>query len=289
MFEKSVRFSDEGAPMSVDRAVTPESCSDSASNGQQHKVKARQSAIRLIVALEQAAASQLPPARRILLLKELEPKVIKLTARIPKPVVSARQLAAKEAIGQTLEQRLYSLMARSLKLTLEEVDCSDAAYSTTSAGLRLWTIKGLFLFLGRQIEYAVRWDRPYPPNTWAMLHGLYLYLSARTDIRLGFSSAGGDDSFKPEEEYMRVLLLGLVRQLLPPADRSPLLYGALASLARQSRLEDPASYGGAFDLYVVEIARDTPPRSSGVLDDGFNGWVLEPAPELIDLIAEMRG
>jgi hypothetical protein len=54
-------------------------------------------------------------------------------------------------------------------------------------------------------------------------------------------------------------------------------------------LEHPASHVGAFDLFVVEVAGDAPPRYTGVLDDGFNGWVLKPAPELMELVTDIRG
>ncbi len=274
---------DRAAPQ-AHRGAAPGSCSNLAWPDQQPKGKVCRAVVRLIVELGRIADRPLPAGRRISLLRELESKVTSVSSRIPEPVVSSRRFGSEQAVGQTCEQRLGLLMIKNLKVALDDLDRSEVAYSRTSAGMRSWLLKRLYRIVGQQIEYAVRWDRTYPPGVWETLHELYFYLRSREDIRGALNAGASGKPFDPEIEYKRLLLFGLVGQLVPAADRSPLLYEALESLAGYSKLEHPASYGGAFDMFVVEIAQDKPPHVSGVLDHGLNGWVLEPGREFLDLV-----
>jgi hypothetical protein len=288
MSESNTSFSGSSPPLHIDQAAKPESCNDLAWSDEQRRERVCQAVVSLILKLEQAARSELPIAERLAMLRELKPRISKVTKRMPKPVASARRNGAAASVGQTMEQRINLLFSKNLKLALDDLDHSSLTYSGTSAKVRAWLLRNLFRVLGRQVEYSVRWDKSYPRDTWSMLHELYFYVSAREDVTGVLSDDRSDEAFDPVVEYKHSLLLGLVEQMVPHAERSSLLYEALPSLAVESRLEHPASYSGSFDMFVVEIARDEPPRVSGVLDYGFNGWVLEPAREFRDLVADRR-
>ncbi|MEA3277230.1 MAG: hypothetical protein U9Q81_18475 [Pseudomonadota bacterium] len=241
------------------------------------------SAVALFVKLERMARSEIPAERRIRLLRAVQPQVFRVASEMSNPKVSARGQDTKAVGGQTLEQRLYRLMINNLKTTIEGLDRSPMAFARSAAEERRWLVKNLFLFIGRQIEYGLLWDRPWPEHTWQELHDLFLYLSSRKDIALGMESEEAAETFKPENEYKRLLLLGLLGHLVPFRHRPSLPDRRMMSWAEQTRLQDPGAFGGTFGLFVVDVARDEPPtRHSGVLDPRFSGWVLAPAQEFLD-------
>lgn len=110
-------------------------------------------------------------------------------------------------------------------------------------------MRNLFRFLGRQVEYAVRWNRPYTPGIWVTLHELYFDLGERKDLfpEPGVPYIG--DAFDLENEDKCLLLLGLVGERVAPADRSDRRIDELPSSARECRLESPASDSGAFAIF----------------------------------------
>lgn len=242
--------------------------------------------VGMISKLERMACREIEPERRIALLKVIMPRVMEMGSGMPKSVASARHSVEGSGIGQTLEQRLYGLFAKNFRIALETFDCSPMAFGNAAVTERKWLVSQLFRIFSQQIEYSVKWGRPWPPNIWRELHDLYLYLVSRRDIGLSAEDGGGDLLFDPEQEYKRLLLLGLAKRLVRPRDRSSALYRGLSAWARGSTLKDPSAHGGAFGLYVVEISCDVPPRQlAGALDSDFNGWVLEPAEDFLDYVS----
>ena len=242
--------------------------------------------VRLLVQLENIARAELPVLERISLLNDLQPKASRLAKTMPKPSMSSRGSAAGGAQSQTLEEMLYSLMARNMIATLDALGQSYLTYTYEVSWLRNWLIRNLYRYWGRSIEYAVRWNRPYPAEVWLRLHGLHLVLGSRADLAEGQDDRPCADDFDPDTEYKRLLLLGLVRDLSPVQDRPPEIFEALEPLAKESRLLQAESYFGAFDLYVVEISRDEPAHLSGLIEMGFNGWIFKPTTDFFSLLSE---
>jgi hypothetical protein len=289
MLEKTICFDSEGDVLASDEIESLGALGEVERDpgpGAGAEVRGNRAVVSLMVKLERMARSDIPPEQRLSLLKAVEPSVLRLGEGMPKPVAAARHSGAKGPGGQTLEQRLYCLTAKNLKITLASFDRSPLAYQEGADADRSWLVRHLFELFGREIEYSVRWDRPWPPFMWQELHDLFFYLSSRKDLALGTGAADEVFGFDPEHEYKRLLLLGLVKLLVRPADRSPLLYRGLSAWARGSSLKEAAGYGGTFDLFVVEMYCDEPPRQhAGSLDPGFNGWVLEPAAGFLDYVA----
>lgn len=244
--------------------------------------------VALIVKLERMIKSDIPVERRLELVRSIEPQVIQAGAGMPKPVAAARQPDDKGAVGQALEQRIYCLTAANLTLALEALDRSPLTFTEGAASDRWWLVTHLFGLLRRQIEFSVRWDRPWPPQVWKQLHDLRLYLIARTDIMIGTGGEGPGFAFDPDQEYKCLLLLGLIARLVRPEKRSELLFWALPLWAKESRLREPSAFESLFNFYLVDISRDEPLRlSMGTLQPGFNGWVLEPAEAFLAYVTRL--
>lgn len=240
--------------------------------------------VKLIVNLERLAKSGVPAQRRIDLLRGLEARVITVLFSLPKSVATTRQ--SGQAAGISVEQRIYGLMVKNLKLALIDLDRSEVAFSRGASEDLWWLVRHLFLFLGRSIEYSVRADRPWVPGIWSELHDIFFYLVTRRDVSVGGESASNDLTFDSETEYKRLLLLGLIGQLVAAADRTPQLLRLLTIWAKETRLKGLATYDGALNVYVVEVAKDMPAsKCSGDIEYGFNGWVLEPTQAFHDHLA----
>jgi hypothetical protein len=270
----------ESAPSSAG-AGAELSLGSAGADGQRWR-EAYQAVLSLIGKLESMRAQEMTAEARMSRLRIALPLVDEVVSRVPKPVARAQQCTAGRAPRQTVAQRLFALMATNFRQALDDLDRNAGAFDEGAEGERSWLVNNLFRFLGRQIGYAVRWRRQCPEGTWALLHDLYFYLQSRKDI--GFGRFEHEGAFDPETEYKRLLLLGLVARLVPGKHRSSMIFDGLASWTDQTRLESPASYGGAFDLFVVETSRDEPPKISGVLEQGFNGWVVLPPREFVDLV-----
>jgi hypothetical protein len=288
MLEKATHF-DRGSSLplgsSADASPPPRDIArfDKAASKGSRKPKAL---IHLMVRLQRTARIALPITKRISLLRELQPEVAKVTDRLAKPVVFARQSSAGTPAGQPLVQHLNVLMIKNLKLALDDVGYSDLTSSEASVRLRLWLVRSMFYYLVRAVEYAVHCDTPYPSAIWSTAHELYSDLVTWGTAALGIESRGGNAGFDPQIEYKRLLLLGVTRQLIPVAERSPRLLAGLTSMAKESRLLLSSSYCGAFNLIVVEIFRDEPPYLSAGIEQGHNGWVFEPAKEFWRLVGK---
>jgi hypothetical protein len=246
--------------------------------------------LALLSRLERLLESDMSAQQRIALLMLLEPQILPLAAGLAKPVVASRHSAMSRAAGPTLEQRLDLLAARNLARGIAALDQSPHAYSEEAANQRWWLIKQLFHALARTIEYCFRWSRAWPVEVWEQCHDLYFYLVSRPDLQLGPGYDRGAPPLDPQTEYKRLLLIGLAHDRVPPEGRAPILAGPLREWAEQSRLRDPSGFDGAFAIYVVEIARDSPPWAyPAALEPGFRGWVLEPAPSFLERVRLLGG
>lgn len=203
------------------------------------------------------------------------------------PDAPARPLCILETAIRCLRRRgVLILTAKNLKIALEDYDRSPLAHADGAAAERFWLVSHLFRLFSREIEYCVNWDRPWPPFMWQELHDLYFYLYSRKDLALDPEGTGPAGAYDAEQEYKRLLLLGLVKLLVRPGDRSPMLIRGLPAWAEMSELKEIGAFAGTFDLFVVEIFSDEPPRQhAGALDAGFNGWVLQPAQGFLDYVA----
>jgi hypothetical protein len=243
--------------------------------------------VDLIVELEYLARIKSPPNKRIALLKVLEPRVLKTGEGLPSFVALARQSQGNGTGRQSLAQRLYRLLSKNLKMTLEDFDCSPLVFADAAGDQRSWLVRSLFRLFGREVEYSVQCNRAWPPSMWREIHDLYLYLSSRRDIDFDTDDTIPGGAFDPEQEYKRLLLLGLVKEFGCPMDPSSTPHRSLRVWARESLLHEPRVFAGTFNLCVVDIFCDEPPRQhAAALDPGFSGWVLEPAQGFLDYCAD---
>ena len=239
--------------------------------------------IRLMMLLSSALRKELPIAERILMLKGLKPIVTRVTARMAKLVaVWSPQPVAGMGNCQPLEQHLSYLMAKNLQRAIKDMGASEVTDTEVSTHLQLWLATNLFDSLGGLIEYAARWNMPYPRNAWKSLHELYLYFRSRVDLADALESYAAESGVDLGIAYKRLLLLGLARRQTSGIDRLPSLFGMLTRLAEESRLERPESHSGAVGLFVVAISRDEPPYISPAVEGGFRGWVFGPAPGFLN-------
>lgn len=230
---------------------------------------------RFMIKLERMSKTALPATRRLELLQELKRPLLKLAAGLPKPL-GGRQGEAK---GLTVEQRLYCLMVKNLKQGMQDLDRSADAFSAGVEKRRRWALRNLYRFLGRQIEYGLFWKRPLPAGTWLEIHDLHSYASLRVFVRpSNGAKRSGRTDFDPQEEYQRLLLLGVAARVLEQTRLSAIFLDEMPYWAARTRLAEPDPYVGEYGLYVVEISRDEPPRLlPGALTETFRGWVMQPA------------
>jgi len=238
----------------------------------------------LVEQLESLLQAECPIEKRIALLKDLEPVVTNVSARLSKPVVTARQPGSGVEKSQTLEQRLGILLVKNLQRAIKEIGRSGVSAKQVSTRLRLWLTTSLFRALGGLIEYAVRWNKSYPSNVWRSLHELYFYFHSRVELTDALDRYGAEIGFDPDTAYKRLLLLGLAQRQASVVDLAPRFFDMLSRLAEESRLERPETYSGSFGLFVVENSRDEPPYISSVIETGLRGWVFNPSPEFLRLI-----
>jgi hypothetical protein len=283
MRKNNTHYSKTGSHPPSDQAMGPDFCIPADSVEVQGGDKDSDAIGRIIAKLTDALGSDLQIRERVLLLIDLQPEVSKSIAPLPKPVASFGQSNIEGAQSQALAQHIKCLMAKNLKRALEDMPRPDLAYSEAFTGVRLWLVRRLFGSLGELIEYSVRWGTPYPLGVWSTLHELYFDFVGREGQAARINGDYSKVGFDPSNEYKGLLLLGLAYQLFPTTACSPWFFDQLASLAEDSRLKRADGYCGAFDLFVVDIAQDKPPRLSGVIESWFHGWVLEPAREFFKL------
>ena len=240
---------------------------------------------RLIVKLEGLAESKVKARQRVDLLSVVDAQVMQTISLLPRSVGAARQAEDAEVEFGYLEQRLYNQLGRNFKLALVDIDKTGIRFANTASPDRGWLVKRLFQVFGDQIERSVRTNQSWTPGVWAELHDLFFYLTNRGGARTVVENRRVDWVFDPEVDYKRLLLLGLVQQLVSFQERSVTLFRILPSWAQQSCLRNMVAYDGVFDVYVVEISQDKPPRkSTNAINAGSIGWVLEPAQAFVDYV-----
>ena len=238
---------------------------------------------QVFVKLDRMSRVSMSASRRLGILHELKRPLLKLAFGLPKPVVSAtvRSAGSEEMM---LEQRLYCLVIKNLRQALRDLDFSEGSFSAEMDKRRRWVLRNLFRFFGRQVAFGLLWRYRVPEHTWSVLHDLYSYMTVRGIARPGVIARrqGRGDDFDPQQEYLRILLMGLAGCMLPMSQITPGLLERLDAWAVESRLGDPHAYIGDHDLFIVELSKDLPPRQVvGVLTESFRGWVLIPSPGFI--------
>jgi hypothetical protein len=245
----------------------------------------------LLVELDRLREAQMVPDDRVELMEALKKPVLKAAASLPKPTPGSRTAERTADGGLTLEQRLIHLMIANLRQTLYEYDRAQGSQLVEDDGRRTWLLQQLFRFFGRQLRYAVDWDRPWPTHTWQDLHDLFVYLVVRGSVLLdsGFTVAVFDDEFDVATEYKRLLLLGLVDELTQRAGPSDGYFHLLKRWSGDSTLVEPERARGREDVIRVQVTRDAPPDVlRGTLDGSFRGWVLQPAQDCLRYIMQHR-
>ncbi|QIK37655.1 hypothetical protein GWK36_06285 [Caldichromatium japonicum] len=235
----------------------------------------------LLQVLEMLRRSELPLGRRLGILSLLKTPVLKVCAGLPKP------RAGRGESGLTLEQRLGRLMFVNLDHALHLFDKHHPFPGERESQQRLWLIRNLFRFAGRQIRYVIQYRAALPPGSWRDLHELYLYLLNRRPLALWDLAAEQPvgDGFDYEAEYRQLLLLGLATRLKADIIEDQGFMDRLATWADQTRLDDPHTRLGWLGSYIVESSADEAPRwFSGSLDLPFRGWVLRLPQEYLEVL-----
>jgi hypothetical protein len=238
----------------------------------------RQAGPALVLVLENLRKAEISASRRLTILSLLKTPVLKTCAGLPKPY-SDGAAATDATPGLTMEQRLGRLMFVNLDRALHQLDKEQPVPNERQQRKRLWLIRNLFRFAGRQIRYAIQWKTALPAGTWRDLHELHLYLSSRRSNSLWDLDAQSPTlgEFDHEIEYKSVLLLGLAAKLKHSVLQNQYFADGLPAWAAQTRLEDPHTMLGRLRLFTVEVSSDEAPRRlTGSLDMPFRGWVLQP-------------
>jgi len=246
----------------------------------------RTSVVKLIVKLEQLARVGVPTSRRIYLLRKVDAMIADVEKHFTLPIAATGQSQPPQGI--LIEHRIYSLMAKNLKLALLDLDRSTTARALASAEDRPWLIRRLFGFLARSIELSMTTGRPWAQGIWSELHELYYYVLYRQDAEIDETREIRDMTFDPELEYKRLLLLGLARQMGKIVDSMPELMQRIPMWARQTRLKEPRIYEGTFGVYLVDITKDVPARECpDVVQATSSTWILEPAHGFFDFMSTL--
>ena len=246
----------------------------------------RTSVVKLIVKLEQLARVGVPTSRRIYLLRKVDAMIADVEKHFTLPIAATGQSQPPQGI--LIEHRIYSLMAKNLKLALLDLDRSTTARALASAEDRPWLIRRLFGFLARSIELSMTTGRPWAQGIWSELHELYYYVLYRQDAEIDETREIRDMTFDPELEYKRLLLLGLARQMGKIVDSMPELMQRIPMWARQTRLKEPRIYEGTFGVYLVDITKNVPARECpDVVQATSSTWILEPAHGFFDFMSTL--
>lgn len=240
----------------------------------------------MMLKLDTLAKADVHPIQRVELLRLFKRPVLKAMASLPKPVVASSDFAKSAGSGVTLEQRLLGLMQSNYRQVLRDLAKFEYADDPDYDAARSWATRNLFHFIERQIRYGIDWQVPWPAGTWQDLHDLYVFLSLRgparilapTELDAADPEREGEEDLDPAVAYKRLLLLGLASQIKPTSADDQMIFEKLDAWALESRLDEPERRVWDQGVYLVEVAKDAPPRfRPGVLEDSFHGWVLEPA------------
>jgi hypothetical protein len=242
----------------------------------------------LLVELERLSTGDIEAEQRVLLMQRIKKPVLKAAASLPKPTPGSRTAERIAEGGLTLEQRLIRMTIRALRQCLFDYDRAQGSCLVEDDGQRTWLLQQVFRFFGRQLRYAIEWNRPWPQHCWQDLHDLFVYLVVRGSVPLdsAFSVAVFEDEFDAAVEYKRLLLLGLVdgmtRRRVPPEG----YYHLLKRWAMDSSLSEPETVLGKTNIIRVPVTQDQPPTlQREKLEQSFRGWVLRPATGCMEHIA----
>ena len=251
----------------------------------------------LILKLDALSKADLDALQRAELLRLFKRPVLRALGSLPKPIVAASSFAKNAAYGFTLEQRLLLVMESNFRQALHDLSKVEHSGDAACDDARSWAIRNLLYFTERQIRYGIDWKLSWPPGTWQELHDLHTLLSTRdmlqvlvpTPFDVGDPDLTDDHPLDPTTAYKRLLLLGLASQLKPGCCDDPAFAEHLDAWAAESRLDEPEGRVWDVGVYVVEVAKDAPPKyRPGVLEDSFHGWVLEPAQGFLALVGRGR-
>lgn len=245
------------------------------------------SAHQVLVRLEELLAADLAPEERLALLKLVKRPMDKVVAGLSGDDLMAIA-SNSDTVALTPEQRIYAAMISNLRQLLETIDRGrfgvDANLSKDEA--RDWTLRNIYKYNARQLQYAIKKGLSWPANTWLGLHSLFDYLISRGQIELSHGLYIGEknrDEFDPEVAYKRLLLLGLAMRMGGRKAIDSELREQLSTWGRQTQLLEPEMVIGQFSLFLVDTSADAPPTfKPGDLSKSFHGWVLSPPQQFVD-------
>jgi hypothetical protein len=215
--------------------------------------------------------------------RALKGAVLQVSSALPKSLPTPGAASG----GLSLEQRLYSAMVRNCGRLLHDMDRDRSGYGEALERSRHWAIRNSFRFIGRQVLYAVRHGRPWPKGLWQELHDLYVYLVVRGQRGEICAPSRGWD-FDSEQAYKRLLVVGLVGDLLDRRGIDATMLAQLGPIADRCRLVEPDVRIGEHGLTLVEVSCDRPTRVKPTrLEDSFRGWVLEAPADLEILLLKL--
>ena len=237
----------------------------------------------LLLRFDRLRMSSLDLETRYRMLRALKGAVLRVASALPKG-----QPATGLALGGlSLEQRLYDAMVYNCNRLLQDMDRVRYVYGEAGERRRYWAIRNSFRFIGRQVIYAVQHGRPWPKGLWQDLHDLYVYLVVRGRHGETRVASGGRD-FDSEQVYKRLLVVGLVADLVDRRGLDGSVLARLGPIADDCSLVEPDVMIGGYGLTLVEVSCDRPTRlKTGRLEDSFRGWVLQTPAELKILLLNL--
>jgi hypothetical protein len=220
---------------------------------------------------------------RYRMLRALKGAVLQVASVLPK----GQPASGTTLGGLSLEQRLYDAMMCNCKRLLQNMDRVRYGYGEAGERHRYWAIRNSFRFIGRQVIYAVQHGRPWPKGLWQDLHDLYVYLVVRGQHGETRITSGGRD-FDPEQAYKRLLVVGLVADLVDRRRLDGSVLARLGPIADKCSLVEPDVRLGEHGLTLVEVSCDRHTRlKTERLEDPFRGWVLQTPADLEILLLNL--
>ena len=240
----------------------------------------------LILELDNLGLARMPVAQRVKALRTLKTPVLGALRALSR--IGSQQSAppngATEAMA--LEQRLMMLMCKRLRQALAELHRDQDQRQGKYQSHWEWVVEYLLIFHERQAVYSIESGRPPPAGTWFDLHDLFVQFVILGTIKVG-QRAAGEDALDVEQGYKRILLLGLLDRLADRRIRLEVVSPQLEYWAWETRLLDPMQAVGRDGQFVVETAKDGPPRHiDGILTEPFRGWTLQLPPAFEELLSE---
>lgn len=235
----------------------------------------------LLLVLDQIRVRAMGPEQRLAMLRALRDRVETLATGLL-PTRRPHPGGPRPDPAECLCACLNEAWCGNLRHLLSELGHPRAAGQSRFVVYREWVVRQLMKDLGRLVEAGVRAGQAAPRGTWHALHDLFFYLDGRDEV----SGAGECGHFSPGTEYKRLLLLGALGE----EPQAPRLLAEvehrLGGWAAASTLRRDARIVGESALLRLDLNSDGPPRRSRPGDpQPYHGWVLEPAPAFMTLLA----